>query len=122
MEKLVLLRNLMQMARADGRIDDAEQQLLDSHRRKWGISQDDFDELLRSTATDERSLFIPESTIARQETLVEMTLMMAADGHIDDLELELLRNAAERMDVQPERLDEIIAEFTDSDDDLLISE
>ena len=122
MQRLSILKNLILMARADGRIDDAEQRLLDAHCRKWGISVADFNKVLAESERDDATIYIPESPTLRHDLLAEMALLMAADGRIDELELQLLSGAAERMGVRGEALEEIIEEFTDRDDDLLLGE
>lgn len=122
MQNADLLTNLIMMAYADGHIDESELELLESRRRKWQVSLEEFDQLVVTIKAGKASIFIPESPSQRHDLLTDMALMMMADGRIDPDERALLDNAAARMGIHQDQLNEIIAEFTDGDDDLVLGE
>jgi uncharacterized tellurite resistance protein B-like protein len=120
MESADLLHNLMLMARADGVVSAEELELLHIRRNEWSISQAEFDRILEETASPTADLRIPESASQRYDTLADMAVMMAADGQFSDFETQLLAIAAVRMELKPEVLDEILADFSDDEDDIVL--
>lgn len=122
MEHEDTLRNLMIMARADGAISSKELILLESRRREWSISREDFDRMLKETESPSASLQIPDTPTQRHDLLADMALMMAADGRFDELEMRLLAIAAVRLGIGEDQLNEILDELAEEDDDLILGD
>ncbi len=117
-----MLQDLMIMARADGELDAKELQLLQRRRAEWEISEAKFDELLKATESPDAELKVPESPAHRYDLLADMALMMAADGRFDDLEMRMLAIAAVRFEISADQLDEILSDFSDDEDDLILGD
>jgi uncharacterized tellurite resistance protein B-like protein len=120
MESIDLLHNLMLMARADGEISKEELELLHVRRNEWNISLEEFERILEETESPSADLRIPESASQRYDMLADMALMMAADGKFSEFETQLLAIAAVRLELKPEVLDEVLSDFSDDDDDIVI--
>lgn len=116
---LEMLRNLMVMATADGRLADEELELLNSRRELWGISRDDFAEALEYAQSASGQLTFPSEEHARHDLMYDLLAMMSADGHFDDMELNLFALVAARLEIPASDLDRMLDEFN-QDDDLLL--
>lgn len=121
MQPLDVLRNLMLMAAADGQITADELELLEARRVAWGISQDDFQEARRAAESVDGRLSVPEEPDRRYDFLQDMIAVMAADGHVDPLEMHLFALAAARLELSPDELEEILADFR-AEDELILGD
>lgn len=122
MQTIDLLRNMMMMAYADGVLKPLELELLDDRRQAWGISQADFDRALRQARSPSAELVLPAHPHQRHDLLGDLVTMMAVDGHCSDEEKQLLALAAAKLEIAPQALAELIEEFTDADDDLVLDD
>ncbi|MBL7968731.1 MAG: hypothetical protein JNK09_17115 [Prolixibacteraceae bacterium] len=79
--------HLIQIANADGKIDDAEMQMLYRMGSKLGLTQTEVDDLLKSTG---KSAYIPPYELSKRfEQLYDVIKMVYADGEIDDKEMKM---------------------------------
>ena len=108
MEKKQLLRNLFVMAVADGSIAESEMQLLADRCIQWGVSDDEFAEMISHATSGNAELQLPAGQDAREQLLRELVPMMAADGRLQEHEKHLFAAAAAIMEITPERLDQLI--------------
>ena len=102
------LRNLLVMAAADGSLTEREIAFLTDRRERWDVPEDVFAEAIRYAISEKAELTIPESHDDRVEMLQDLLRMMAADGHLADVEKELFATAAVKMDISDNQLKEII--------------
>ena len=79
--------HLIQVANADGKIDDAELQLLHRIGRNMGLTKPEIDDLL---ATRKQSAYNPPYELSKRfGQLYDVIKMVCADGEIDDNELKI---------------------------------
>src|SRR5687768_12516187 len=84
------LRNLIQLAGADGHLDESEKKVLyeigaDRKLKTWQI-----DELLQDNSSFE--VFIPESTLNRMNLLFDLMRLIYADGVVEDEEVAYIKH------------------------------
>ena len=103
-----LLRNLLAMAASDGAINHSEMALLADRCIQWGVSDDEFGEMIEQAVRGKLALQIPADPGDRESLLRELVHMMAADGQLADTEKHLFATAAAVMEITPARLDQII--------------
>ena len=108
MEPKELLRNLLVMASADGSISQGEMALLADRCTQWGVTDDEFADMLDAAAGGNADLHIPADASDREKLLRELVHMMAADGRLEDREKHLFAAAAAIMKISPDRLNDII--------------
>jgi uncharacterized tellurite resistance protein B-like protein len=82
---------LLAMAMADGVFDPKELELLADRAIFWGISAEEFEDILDNPEiTDAESAALPETLEDRAALLSELILMAFADGDLDQTELDVL--------------------------------
>ncbi len=94
--------HLAQIANADGKIDEAEQEMLNRLGSKLGLTDLEIKELMTST---KQSSYIPPYELAKRfEQLYEIVKMVSADGEISDDELKLANSLALKSGFEEEDL------------------
>lgn len=84
--------HLIQVANADGEIDDAELQMLHRMGGNLGLTNPEIDDLL---VTSKQSAYIPPYELSKRfEQLYDVIKMVFADGRIDDGEMKLAAGLA----------------------------
>jgi len=84
--------HLIQVANADGKIDDAELQMLHRMGANLGLTNPEIDDLL---VTSKQSAYIPPYELSKRfEQLYDVIKMVFADGRIDDNEMKLAAGLA----------------------------
>lgn len=86
--------HLIQMANADGKIDDAELEMLSRMGSKLGLTKPEIADLL---TTNKQSAYIPPYELSKRfEQLYDVIKMVYADGEIDDNEMKLASGLARK--------------------------
>ena len=114
-----LLRNLMVMAAADGRITDEEMHLLRERSRRWRVSEADFEKALEYAQSAEAKFQFSDDADQRRAMLEGFVEMMGVDGDYADVEMSLFAIAAVRLGVEDTELNRIIDSVLDRDDLIL---
>jgi len=84
--------HLIQMANADGKIDDSELEMLSRMGNKLGLTATEVDDLLE---TSKKSEYIPPYELSKRfEQLYDVVKMIFADGKIDDNEMRMANGLA----------------------------
>jgi uncharacterized tellurite resistance protein B-like protein len=84
--------HLIQMANADGKIDDAELEMLSRMGNNLGLTKPEIDDLL---ASNNQSAYIPPYELSKRfDQLYDVIKMVYADGVIDDNEMRLASRLA----------------------------
>ena len=84
--------HLIQMANADGKIEEAELMMLYRMGSKLGLTTPEIDDLL---VTNKKSAYIPPYELSKRfEQLYDVLRMVYADGSIDSNELKLASGLA----------------------------
>ena len=108
MSKIELLRHLLTMAAADGGVSEGELKMLGQRAVSWGVSDEQFGELLGEASRGDLPLVIPESIDDRETLIKDLVRMMAADGQLHDDEKKLFAVVASQMDVDSAELNLMI--------------
>lgn len=84
--------HLVQIALADGNLEDVELKMLERMGSKLGLTKPEIDDLL---ATNNQSSYIPPYELSKRfEQLYDVVKMVFADGKIDDNEMRLVNGLA----------------------------
>ena len=116
MEKLTLLKNLMLMATADGKVTPEELDYLQERSARWRISEQDFQDAMIYANSADAEIELPESVDDRKELLRGFVELMGADGDYADTEMMLFAIAAQRFGIGADQLNRLIDQVLDGDD------
>src|SRR5688572_29903390 len=105
------LRNLIQLASADGHLDDTERHVLYEigTQRKLKIWQ--IDELLNDPA--EFEVFIPESSLNRMNLLYDLMRLIYADGVVEEQEVAYIKGILKAFNLSQDVIAELLILFKD---------
>ena len=84
------LRNLIQLASADGHLDESERQVLFEIGLKRNLKAWQIEELLADATPFE--VFIPESFLNRMNLLYDLMQLIYADGVVEEQEIEYVKS------------------------------
>lgn len=104
------LRNLVVMALADGSIGQREVELVADRCLELGLGQDELQSAIAYGLGDDASLDLPVSESEREELLIDLIRMMAADGYLAEAEKRLFALAAAHVNITGERLQRLISD------------
>lgn len=85
-------KHLIQVAMADGKIDDIELEMLHRLGKNMGFTEPEIDDLLESTKN--MAYIPPYELLKRFEQLYSIVRMILADGRIDDNEMRFATGLA----------------------------
>lgn len=88
------LKNLIALAKADGNLHQAEEQMLYKMGEKYGLKDRQIASLIRSKKASE--LHIPENHDQKMNQLYDLVLMVYADGIVEDSEVEFCEDLMEQ--------------------------
>jgi len=99
--------HLIQIALADGKIEDIELQMLQRMGSKLGLTKPEIDDLLE---TSKKSEYIPPYELSKRfEQLYDVIKMVYADGVIDDNEMRLASGLAMKSGFAEEEIPTLIS-------------
>ncbi|MCO8125111.1 TerB family tellurite resistance protein [Stieleria sp. TO1_6] len=107
-DRIRQLRNLVVMAMADGTIGEREVAFVAERCHELGLGESELHHAIRFGLGDEAALELPAGSQARDELMVDLVRMMAADGKLDESEKRLFALAAAKMQISTERLNQLI--------------
>ena len=100
------IKNLLELARADGKLDDSELELVISIAGNFDISKV---EVLEIKDNPNSIQFTPPSSYSAKVKLLEdLVKIMIADKEIDEKEVKLCKDLALKLDIAPVIVDELI--------------
>ncbi len=100
------IKNLIEMALADGKIDDKELALLKEVALRFDFTEEDIREIQNSV---ENVKFTPPSSEKLKiEQLNELVKMMMVDKKIEESEVNLCKSLAIKLNLAPAIIDELI--------------
>jgi uncharacterized tellurite resistance protein B-like protein len=114
MGRIEALKNLMVMAAADGSFTEREIAFLADRSKKWDLDAGQFAKAIEYSLSPDARLILPDGEEDRREMLRELIRMMAADGHLADVEKQLFAVAAAKMSLTREELDNMIDSLLNS--------
>jgi len=103
------LRNLIQLASADGHLDDREVEVLYSIGRQRKLKDWQIQELLDDTSPFE--VFIPESFLNRMNLLYDLMRLLYADGIVDEQEVAYVKFILTSFNLSPTVGEELLDLF-----------
>ena len=117
--------NLMSIAYADGEVAEEEQDIITNIAQKLDLSGDEFRicfDHWKNTSEEDIPIAVPESDDEQVEFLKHFTLVIMADGTIEDSEKEHLAKIADTFGYDPEKvvpmlIDEVYQEYFADEDD-----
>ena len=108
MNSLELFENMLIMAAADGSFTQGEVELLSARCGDWGISADEFKQVVERAFSDGATLRVPPKHEDRIHLLQELLRVMGADGDLAEKEKQLFAAAAATMEISNKELNKII--------------
>jgi uncharacterized tellurite resistance protein B-like protein len=106
-EKLGLLKQLIFVANADGKISESEYQLLLGMAGQMGLSKEDFDRVF----DPELKIIIPKSDGDRIIQFHRMILLMNVDMDAAPAEIETIRKMATMLGLSPQAVEIVFEEM-----------
>jgi hypothetical protein len=103
------LKNLIQLASADGHLDDSEIQVLYAIGRQRKLKDWQIEELLNDTSPIE--VFIPESFLNRMNLLFDLMRLLYADGIVDEQEVAYVKFILASFNLAPSVGEELLQLF-----------
>jgi uncharacterized tellurite resistance protein B-like protein len=89
------LKNLINLAKADGVITDSEKEYIYKVGEKHGLKSSELDSMIMETSPVE--VKIPSNDSERFDQIFDLVQMMLADGSIDDSEMDFCIVMAEKL-------------------------
>ena len=106
------IMNLMTLAMSDGNIDIREQELLFDIATRWGLSLNEFEEILKNP---HKVKFLPPTNNQdRAYQLLDLVFMMMIDGKIREREMDLCKTLAPSLGYPPSVIDKLVKIVADS--------
>ena len=100
------IKNLLEVAIADGILDDSELKLVISIASNFDISKEEVIEIKDNPSTIQ---FTPPSSYSAKVKLLEdLVKIMIADKQIDEKEVKICKDLALKLDIAPVIVDELI--------------
>ncbi len=89
------LKNLILMARSDNSIDQSEVEVIIKIGKERGFSEVEIKDFL--TSSEKNKLIIPEGDQEKFDQLYDLTLVMMADGIIEEDEMDFVTSFANKL-------------------------
>ena len=105
------LRNLIQLASADGHLDETERQVLYEIGGQRKLKTWQIDELLNDKAQFE--VFIPESSLNRMNLLFDLMRLIYADGVVEEQEIAYIKHILSAFNLSQNVIAELLIMFKD---------
>lgn len=103
-----LLRSLVAMAAADGRIGKRELRLIEGYRDKWGVAEEALDRCIAEVEAGNTKVTLPQDPKSRKVFLKALVKVAAVDGVIEPGERAMLSSVAAKMDLPLAELEVLI--------------
>ena len=100
------IKNLIEMAAADGRLHESEKELLKTLARRYGISESHMSEIQNNPNKVE--LKVPKNERKKFQQLYDLIYMMGIDNHIHNNEADLAKTLAIKFGYKPEIARELV--------------
>jgi uncharacterized tellurite resistance protein B-like protein len=100
------IKNLLEVAIADGKLDESELNLVISIAEKFDLTKNEVLEIKNNPA--DFKFTPPSSYSAKVKLLEDLVNIMIADKRIDENEVKICKDLAYRLDIAPVIVDELI--------------
>ena len=106
------IKNLLEVAIADGILDESELELVISIASNFDISKEEVIEIKDNPSTIQ---FTPPSSYSAKVKLLEdLVKIMIADKEIDEKEVKICKDLAIKLDIAPVIVDDLINNYTEN--------
>jgi len=105
------LRNLIQLASADGRLDETERHVLYEIGTQRKLKTWQIDELLEDK--QKFDVFIPESSLNRMNLLFDLMRLIYADGVVEEQEIAYIKHILSAFNLPQNVIAELLILFKD---------
>ena len=111
-KKLSYIKNLLDIAEADGTVDEDEKTMIFAAATKVGVTAEEMKRIIN----DPRSIdfFIPTNNEERLEQVYNLVLMMMVDGEVNNEEILLCKIFAERLGYDYHIIDSLVASIKEN--------
>ncbi|HYG03207.1 MAG TPA: hypothetical protein VD927_12235 [Chryseosolibacter sp.] len=103
------LRNLIQLASADGHLDDSERTVLLEIGKQRNLKEWQVNELLHDHSAFE--VFIPDSFLNKMNLLFDLMRLIYADGVVDEKEIVYIKNILSAFNLSHDVVAELLIMF-----------
>jgi uncharacterized tellurite resistance protein B-like protein len=103
------MRNLICLATVDGKLDDAEINLIHKIGAKRGLKVWQINELIESPVNGE--MFLPESMSNRMDLVYDLMQIVHIDNEVTHYETEFMMTIIEALNLQPEIVSQLMTMF-----------
>ena len=110
-KRLSHIRNLVALSCADGKLEEAELELIIRIGLNAGLTRDELNRVV--SRPDSISFSLPENSRDRIEQLYDMVMVMMVDGDIDQNEIVFCKITAKRLGLRPEIIDRMVIDTID---------
>jgi len=108
-EKHQILSDMIRLAMADDKIDQAEYNFISAVAARLGVTQEEVEDLIKSPI--ERGVFRTE--LERITQFHRLVLLMNVDQVTHVAEVDTLRNYGLKMGIRPEAIEQVLTEMGD---------
>jgi uncharacterized tellurite resistance protein B-like protein len=98
--------NLIDVAFADGNMDEAELELIKANALKNGMTEEEFQDIFSNPKREK--IYVPSDEKSRVEHLAEMVKIMIVDREIEEKEVIVCKKVAIQLNLVPQIVDELI--------------
>jgi uncharacterized tellurite resistance protein B-like protein len=98
--------NLIDVAFADGNMDEAELELIKANALKNGMTEEEFQDIFSNPKREK--IYVPSDEKSRVEHLAEMVKIMIVDREIEEKEVIVCKKVAIQLNLAPQIVDELI--------------
>ncbi len=116
MDNLSIFHSLVNLAAADNKFTDEEVRFLIERAEQWNIPTSEFETALAGLSEGTLEVTIPESHESRVVLLKEMIRLMAVDGHLAKMEMQLCATASGKMDLTSQQFSDILDDVLGTND------
>ncbi len=106
------LLNLIILALSDGKLDTSELDLLITIAARWGVTPNEFNDILKNP--HKVKLTRPENKSERAIQLIDLVYMVMVDGKIHEGEMDICKSLAVYLGYPPSIVDKLIQLILDS--------
>ena len=106
------IKNLIEMAAADGRLHESEKELLRTLAKRYGISESHLAEIQNNPSKVE--LKIPKDERKKFQQLYDLVYMMGVDNDIHNNEADLAKTLAIKFGYKPEIARELVSVISEN--------
>jgi hypothetical protein len=101
------------MAAADNSLSEQEIALLVDRCAALGLEEEDLEKAIAFALSGEAKMKFPVDRVEQDQMLSDLIRIMAADGHLSEVEKRLFALAAAKMGIEKDSLDVLIDKLVD---------